>query len=110
MVLGVLDATRKIPDGAQCAVDGVAGIGAVAALSKPRIFVTQPIAESALKRLRAHRRASSINTDSSKILAKPKLIAAVRKCDILFSLLHDKVDRAVIAANPKLRAVCSHVD
>jgi pyruvate, water dikinase len=26
MVLGVLDATRKIPDGAQCAVDGVAGI------------------------------------------------------------------------------------
>ena len=26
MVLGVLDATRKIPDGVQCAVDGVAGI------------------------------------------------------------------------------------
>ena len=26
MVLGVLDATRKIPDGARCAVDGVAGI------------------------------------------------------------------------------------
>jgi len=26
MVLGVLDATRKIPDGSQCAVDGVAGI------------------------------------------------------------------------------------
>ena len=26
MVLGVLDATRKIPDGTQCAVDGVAGI------------------------------------------------------------------------------------
>ena len=25
MVLGVLDATRKIPDGVQCAVDGVAG-------------------------------------------------------------------------------------
>ena len=26
MVLGVLDATSKIPDGAQCAVDGVAGV------------------------------------------------------------------------------------
>ena len=26
MVLGVLDATRKIPDGAQVAVDGVAGV------------------------------------------------------------------------------------
>ena len=27
--------------------------------------------------------------------------------DILFSLLHDKIDRAVLAANPKLRAVTS---
>ena len=26
MVLGVLDATRRIPDGAQVAVDGVAGV------------------------------------------------------------------------------------
>ncbi len=26
MVLGVLDATRKIPDGSQVAVDGIAGI------------------------------------------------------------------------------------
>ena len=26
MVLGVLDATRTIPDGVQCAVDGVAGV------------------------------------------------------------------------------------
>jgi glyoxylate reductase len=49
----------------------------------------------------------TINKDSSKILAKSKLIAAVKKCDILFSLLHDKVDRAVLAANPKLRAVAS---
>ncbi len=41
MVLGVLDATQHIPDGSQCAVDGVAGVGAVAALSrKPRVFVS----------------------------------------------------------------------
>jgi glyoxylate reductase len=31
----------------------------------------------------------------------------VRRHDILFCLLHDKVDRDVIAANPKLRAVAS---
>ena len=31
----------------------------------------------------------------------------MKKCDILFSLLHDKIDRAVLAANPKLRAVAS---
>ena len=73
---------------------------------KPRVFVTQPIADSALKRLREMANVI-INTDSSKILAKPKLIAAVKKADFLVSLLHDKIDRAVLAANPKLRAVCS---
>jgi glyoxylate reductase len=31
----------------------------------------------------------------------------VKKCDILLALLHDRIDRAVLAANPKLRAVCS---
>src|SRR5471030_2756391 len=80
---------------------------AVAAVTaRPRVFVTQPIAPSALERLRAIAEVK-INTDSSKIIAKAKLIAAVRKCDVLVSLLHDKVDRAVLAANPKLRAVCS---
>jgi glyoxylate reductase len=74
--------------------------------ARPRVFVTQPIAESALTRLRAIA-AVKINTDSSKIISKPKLIAAVKNCDILLSLLHDKVDRPVLAANPKLRAVCS---
>jgi glyoxylate reductase len=79
----------------------------VAAVSaKPRVFVSQPIAESALERLRAIADVK-INTDSSKIIPKPKMIAGVRKADILVSLLHDKVDRAVLAANPKLRAVCS---
>ena len=73
---------------------------------KPRVFVSQPIASSALERLRAIATVK-INTDSSQIIAKPKLIAAMKKCDILFSLLHDKIDRAVLAANPKLRAVCS---
>jgi glyoxylate reductase len=73
---------------------------------KPRVFVSQPIAPSALDRLRTIANVK-INTDSSKIIAKSKLIAAVKKCDILFSLLHDKVDRAVLAANPKLRAVTS---
>ncbi|HEX3163886.1 MAG TPA: D-glycerate dehydrogenase, partial [Pseudolabrys sp.] len=73
---------------------------------KPRIFVSQPIATSALERLRTIATVK-INTDSSKIIAKPKLIPAVKKCDILFSLLHDRIDRAVLAANPKLRAVCS---
>ena len=40
-------------------------------------------------------------------MPKPKLIAAVKKCDILFCLLHDRIDRAVIAANPKLRHIAA---
>ena len=35
------------------------------------------------------------------------MIAAVRQHDILFALLHDKIDRDVIAANPKLRAIAT---
>ena len=69
-------------------------------------FVTQPIAPRALERLRGIADVK-MNPDSSKIIAKPKLIAAVKKCDILFSLLHDKIDAAVLLANPKLRAVAS---
>jgi glyoxylate reductase len=75
-------------------------------MSKPRIFVTQPIGPRALERLRKIATVR-INTDSSKILRKSKLIAAAKHCDILCPLLHDRIDRAVLAANPKLRAVCS---
>src|SRR5262245_2100051 len=78
----------------------------VAVTSKPRVFVSQPIAPSALQRLQGIAKVK-INTDSSKIIPKSKLVAGVKKCDILFSLLHDRIDRAVLTANPKLRAVCS---
>lgn len=71
-----------------------------------RIFVTQPIGAQALARLQAVAKVK-VNPDSSKVLAKDKLIAAVRKHDLLFSLLHDTVDRDVLSANPKLRAVAS---
>lgn len=73
---------------------------------RPRVFVTQPIAPSALARLRAMAEVR-INADASRILPKSRLIAAVKKCDILFSLLHDRIDRAVLAANPGLKAIAS---
>jgi glyoxylate reductase len=75
-------------------------------LMRPRIFVTQPIAQSALDRLRAVADVK-VNPVSSRVIPKKALLAAVRKHDFLFSLLHDVVDRLVIAANPKLRAVTS---
>ena len=75
-------------------------------MSRPRVVVTQPIAESALKRLREVADVE-VNPDSSRVLAKDRLIEAVKRCDILISLLHDTVDRDVLTANPKLKAVSS---
>src|SRR5262249_34571427 len=79
---------------------------AVDDLMRPRIFITQPVARSAIERLRQVA-SVKVNPDSSRIIPKKTLVAAVRKSDILFSLLHDRIDRDVIAANPKLRAVAS---
>jgi glyoxylate reductase len=74
--------------------------------NQPRIFVTQPIADSATKRLRALGRVK-VFPDDSRIIPKAKLIAAVKQCDILFCLLHDRIDRDVVAANPKLRHIAA---
>jgi glyoxylate reductase len=73
---------------------------------RTRIFVTQPIAESALARLRSVADVD-LNPDATCILSKEKLCAAVREHDILFALLHDTVDREVLTANPNLKAVTS---
>jgi glyoxylate reductase len=64
------------------------------------------VAQSAIERLRAVADVE-LNPDSVHIVTKDELLDAVRRHDILFCLLHDKVDRDVIAANPKLRAVAS---
>jgi glyoxylate reductase len=73
---------------------------------KPRIFVTQPVSENALKRLRA---VASVKVfpDSGRIVPKRALIEAVRQADILFCLLHDKIDRAVVEANPNLKMIAA---
>jgi glyoxylate reductase len=73
---------------------------------RPRIFVTQPVSEHALARLRT---VASVKVfpDASRIIPKRTLIDAVRKADILFCLLHDAIDRAVIMANPGLRLIAA---
>jgi glyoxylate reductase len=74
--------------------------------ARPRVFVTQPIAESAMQRLRALATVK-VFPDDSRIMPHRALIAAVKRADILFCLLHDKIDKAVLAANPKLRLVAA---
>ena len=75
-------------------------------MAKPRVFVTQPVAEGAMKRL--HTLGSvKVFLDDSRIIPHKTLIEAVKKADILFCLLHDKIDAAVVAANPKLRHIAA---
>jgi glyoxylate reductase len=76
------------------------------AMMRPRIFISQPIGPTALARLKGFADVEMI-ADSSKIIAKPRMIEGARSCDILLPLLHDVVDAEVIAANPKLRAITS---
>jgi glyoxylate reductase len=75
-------------------------------MPKPRIFVTQPVCDSAIKRLRALG-SVKVNPDDSRIMPQKALVEAVKKADILFCLLHDKIDRAVVTANPKLRHIAA---
>src|ERR1700739_1052077 len=73
---------------------------------RPRIFVTQPVSETALKRLRGVA-TGKVFPDASRIIPKRTLLQAVRRTDILFCLLHDTIDSAVITANPDLRMIAA---
>lgn len=75
-------------------------------MTRPKVFLTQPVAHSAIERLRAVCELT-LNPDPLHIATRDELIAQARTNDILFCLLHDVVDRDVIAANPGLRAVAS---
>jgi len=75
-------------------------------MQRYRVFVTQPIAESALARLRQFTDVT-VQPDGSTVPSSETLQAGVRSADILLALLHDTVDAAVLRANPKLKAVAS---
>jgi glyoxylate reductase len=68
--------------------------------------VTQPVSETALKRLRAAAKVK-VFADSGRIVPKRTLLEAVRQTDILFCLLHDQIDRAVVTANSELRLIAA---
>jgi len=73
---------------------------------RPRIFITQPIARTAIERLQ---KLADVewNRDAVHLLSKDELIAAVRERDILFCLLPDRVDAEVIEASPGLRMIAT---
>lgn len=73
---------------------------------RPRVFVTQPVAESAIARLRSVADVT-VNPDASRALTKDELLAAARAHDIFFCLLLDRVDRDVVMANERLRMIAT---
>ena len=73
---------------------------------RPRIFITQPVSASAVARLRAVADVT-MNPDMLHIVSKDELLQAARTHDVLFCLLHDRIDSEVIAANPHLQGICS---
>jgi glyoxylate reductase len=73
---------------------------------RSRVFITQPVAASAIERLRgvAH---VHLNPDPVHIMTRDELKSAVSACDILFCLLQDRIDGEVMDANANLRAIAS---
>ena len=71
-----------------------------------KVFLTQPVADSAMERLRAATELT-LNADPLHIATRGELIAAARSNDVLFCLLHDCVDREVIGANARLKVIAS---
>lgn len=73
-------------------------------MDKPKIFVTQPIEESARQRLQKVMNVK-VHPDSSRSIVKEDLIDGVRICDYLFCRLGDIIDADVIETNPNLKLI-----
>lgn len=76
------------------------------AVARLRVFLTQPIPRGVLDRLRSLADVE-MNDDPLHMVTKDELLDAVRRADILFCLLHDRVDADVLRANPALRLVAT---
>ena len=48
-----------------------------------------------------------LNPDSTHIITKPELMAALKRNDYLVCLLHDRIDAEIINANPDLKLIAS---
>lgn len=75
-------------------------------MAKPRIYITQPVGASAIERLRAVADVE-VNPDTLHKVTKAELLAKIPDLDILYCLLHDKIDADIINAGKKLRAIAS---
>ncbi|MDR7544517.1 MAG: D-glycerate dehydrogenase [Armatimonadota bacterium] len=72
----------------------------------PRVFITQPVPQSAVARLR---QAADVDVfpDSSRILPYDMLQREIASCDVLYCLLHDRVDAQIIGAGKTLKLIAT---
>jgi glyoxylate reductase len=70
------------------------------------VYLTQPIAEDALARLRGAAEVA-MNPDPIHIVTREELLAGLREADVLFCLLHDRVDAGIIRSSRRLRLIAS---
>jgi glyoxylate reductase len=75
-------------------------------MARPRVFVTQPVPQAALARLRE---ATDVRVfpDASRILPREDLLREVAATEVLYCLLHDRVDREVIEVGGSLRLIAT---
>lgn len=71
-----------------------------------RIFVTQPLMEPALERLRTLGEVH-VFPDASRIVPREVLLEEVRQAEILVCLLHDRIDQEVIEAGKNLKLIAT---
>lgn len=71
-----------------------------------RVFVTQPVPPNALSQLRAEADVE-VFPDNSRILPYDDLLQKVGSADILYCLLHDRVDAGVIEAGRRLKLIAT---
>jgi glyoxylate reductase len=70
------------------------------------VYLTQPIAEDALARLRGAAEVA-MNPDPIHIVTREELLTGLREADVLFCLLHDRVDAGIIRSSRRLRLIAS---
>jgi glyoxylate reductase len=75
-------------------------------MKKPRLFVTQPVEQSALARLQAEMEVT-VHPDSSRSINRQELLNAIRENEYLFCRLGDVVDAEIIDANPELKLIAT---
>lgn len=75
-------------------------------MKKPKLFVTQPLEQSAVNRLQSEMEVT-VHPDSSRSINRQELISAIRGNDYLFCRLGDVVDTEVMAANPELKLIAT---